>query len=108
MSMNKSAYLMIGIRIKEDEFPGDRWNDEKWIPYSEGDNDDEMSLLTGEGDNYVYIGKVLNRTSVYRDATYYEMALTDFWKEKIAVNAFLLEQFGEPMSSYLMFVELWG
>jgi hypothetical protein len=108
VSMNKTAYLIMGIRMKESEFPGDRWNDEKWIPYSEGYNEDEVDFHTGEGDDHIYIGKVLERLSKYKDAGYYEMGFVDFVHEQLEVGSALIRLFGKTTMPNLMLVELWG
>lgn len=58
MSMNASHYVMYGVAVSRNEFPGDIYDDE-WLPYIEGDPDVNVSILQGEGDDNLYCGWIL-------------------------------------------------
>lgn len=69
MSMKPYYYLMAGAAIPIDKFPGNPWDD-KWLPYSEGHEGVEMSIVSGEGSEYYYCGKVLAKADPYEDFQY--------------------------------------
>lgn len=56
MSMHPYHYLMLGAPIERDSFPGDPWDDE-WLPYYEGHEGVEMSIIYGESPA-IYAGKI--------------------------------------------------
>lgn len=109
MGMHKTTYLMLGIRMPASEFPGDRY-DEEWLPYVEGHPGVEMSILSGESDDYLYIGKQLADSGYAQDDVYFQLdPVGSYTQTQEDVDRFLRERVnwaGGP--ARFMFFDLWG
>ena len=65
MSMHKSTYLILGIKFTENDmkFWGfDNLYDDRLLPYVEGRSGVFLDIISGEGSDDIYAGKVLARS----------------------------------------------
>ena len=106
MSATFTTFLMIGVRISEDEFPG-ALTDDKYLPYYEGHTGVEMSIiqssqpLNSDDSCPIFVGKVLQKWSEHdqSDGFTQVMPTADF----LVVDQFLKECFHIESCSTLMF-----
>ena len=107
MSVTFTTVLMVGVRIPEDEFPGDVTDDE-YLPYYEGHKGVEMSLiqssssLNPDDSCPVFAGKVLQKWSEHDGSdgfSQHRLTLKDYAE----ANDFLEEKLGIEEPAALMF-----
>jgi hypothetical protein len=89
MSMKPYHYVVLGVAIPNEEFPGDPWDD-KWLPYPEGETGVAMEVLSGEGSTHFYCGKILAETDPYEDYQYKVVEATE--EDRLAVHKWLAEE----------------
>lgn len=84
MSMKMYAYMMAGVTMRRDDFPGDLWGD-KWLPFVEGHQGVDMRILWGESE-FIHIGKVYGSVGPYdgdvhvtATNTEADLAMVDAW-----------------------------
>jgi len=106
MSNQKTTYLILGAKMTESDLPGGRFDD-RWLPHIEGHLGIEINILYGEGDNNIYVGKVLAETSAWDGdpVTVIPMGLSD---EMVKVSTFLSGELGCHELPQLIFFNLWG
>ncbi len=92
MSMNKHTYAMTGIRRTQEQLKGsgiDILGDDKFLPLIEGHEGSYLSAEYGEGDDFVYIGKIVASSEPYSDYVSQELQFPSH--QEVANH---LDQFG--------------
>lgn len=103
MSNKPYYYVMYGVTIPQEKFPGNYY-DEKWLPYTEGHEGVEMSILSG--DTHLYCGKILTRIDPYGDNPESQPLDLDF-NAVTRTNNWTAETFDWYESPKLMLVTIW-
>jgi hypothetical protein len=90
VSIVHTTHLMLGVRIKNEDFPGSIYDD-RWLPYSEGHGDVSASIL--EDESFVYVGKAIADWDKYKDpeSSYVEYVPSD--SDRALVETFLRDNF---------------
>lgn len=103
--MSNKAYhhVMYGVTIPQEQFPGDYY-DEKWLPYTEGHEEIEMSILSG--DAHLYCGKILARIDPYGDNLESQPLDIDF-NAMLRTDIWIKKMFDWPEFPKLMLVTIW-
>lgn len=90
MSNLSTFYVMIGIKVYPEELGIEDIWDDKWLPYIEGHEGIEFSMINFEGE--VCIGKILNKWNRYSPSYQFKEYVPDSKLFK-KVDSFLLKEF---------------
>lgn len=104
MSMHPNHYVMLAAPVPIDQFSPSLWDDE-WLPYTEGHDGVELSIVHGESD-VAYVGKVYGeRIDDQREDGHQEIGSPT--PDDTAKVIGLLRKVGSTEQPRLMVVTVW-